>query len=191
MPLQYHQFNMQKRVLNQFDKGLSTEMLEHFFAKDREIGIMCAASSNAKALNRAEFVLHTLLLLDRIKMSDLLDANDAFNQASRLGSAPRRTATTVVTPTPLLRLSLRCAGLALSRVCVLTSPSFGVVGGRCANEEQKRNRSSTSTSTRSLTPTTCVSSRCCARPRAILRRSTRVSTSRSSRPRSSSTTHVG
>lgn len=80
MPLQNHRFNVEKRVLKQFEKGLSEQMLQAFFEKDEDVGIMCKASKESKTINRAEFVLHALLLLDRIKTSDLLDANDAFNQ---------------------------------------------------------------------------------------------------------------
>ena len=54
-------------------------MLQSFFVTSEEVTSYSKSSIENKTVNRAEFAIHALLLLERIPR-DLADANDAFEQ---------------------------------------------------------------------------------------------------------------
>ena len=80
LPVTRHRMMAEKRVLEQFEMGLSAEMLQSFFDRDEEVHVLSKSSLENKTVNRAEFAIHALLLLERITPRDLADANDAFEQ---------------------------------------------------------------------------------------------------------------
>merc|ERR1719231_883825 len=80
LPVARHRIMAEKRVLEQFEQGLSAEMLQSFFDRDEEVHVLSKSSIENKTVNRAEFAIHALLLLERITPRDLADANDAFEQ---------------------------------------------------------------------------------------------------------------
>ena len=52
--------------LSQFNKGVNESMLDEFFAIDAAHGFLCDASRAGRKLSRAEFIVHVLVILERV-----------------------------------------------------------------------------------------------------------------------------